>query len=354
MRQDDCLRVQLPEAVLGKSVSQLLELVFPPDEEARTDISGRFDLRANPDLPEIYAVLLAVCEEWRDWRCALRVSLGDVEVELDAPVSSLVAHTLPSCPPLSEETKGGVLSLHLEQRYCPLEYAVRHGYRDSREGLLDWMRSLTALYFLDKHEALIEAGDGQTRGPAMARAVGTLLEQGLIGLPEVGEENAGEEEEEDEDDAPPRLVITPEGRRFIAGLLVETESYIGDYDHYQDTLAEPGLEVVEFGAGRGVDLRVQAFLADELDPVRTVFLLRLYDGTLDSRLRDWETVMESDEFFEAVLEPVVNRDGVSPGEMERVMDSGHAWLEEREEQQLREAADRDLLRRAGGGETPSP
>ena len=340
MRRDDCLRVQLPEAFLGKSVSQLLELVFPPDEEARTDISGRFDLRANPDLPEIYAVLLAVCEEWRDWRCALRVSLGGVEVALDTPVRSLLT--------AGDETP--TLSLHLEQRYCPLEYAVRHGYWDSREGLLDWMRSLTALYFLDKHEALIEAGGGQTHAPAMTRAVGILLERGLIAPSEVsGGDNSGEEEEED--DAPPRLEITPEGRRFIAGLLAETESYIDDYDHYQDTLAEPGLEVVEFGAGRGVDLRVQAFLADELDPVRTVFLLRLYDGTLDARLRDWETVMESDEFFEAVLEPVVNRDGVSSGDMERVMDFGHAWIEERREQQLRGAADRDLLRRAVGGET---
>jgi hypothetical protein len=28
-------------------------------------------------------------------------------------------------------------------------------------------------------------------------------------------------------------------------------------------------------------LRVQIFIAEGLDPVRTVFLLRLYDGTLD-------------------------------------------------------------------------
>ena len=335
MKREDSLVAELPTEHLEGSLSQLLDRAFPVDDDARQEIADGFDLRANPDLPEIYAVLLAVCEEWREWRCALRVTAGSREVALDEPVSVLAA------------TSDGLpqLTLHLEQRYCPLEYAVQHEFWSSRDGLLDWMRSLAALYFIDKHEVPIEAGGDQAYGPAMARALGTLQERGLIG-PSVGnEEDSGEEGA-----APtPILVITPDGRRVIASLLTETESYIDDYDHYQDTLAEPDIETVEFGTGRGVDLRVQAFLADELDPVRTVFLLRLYDGTLDARLRDWEAVMESDEFFEAVLEPVVNRDSVSPEEMERVMDFGHAWLEDRQELERREAADRDLLRRAGGG-----
>ncbi len=334
MKREDSLVVRLNTQFLEGSLSQLMDRVFPADDDARREIADGFDLRANPDLPEIYAVLLAVCEEWRDWRCALRVTAGSGEVALDEPISVLAAPSdgLP------------LLSLHLEQRYCPLEYAMQHEFWGSRDGLLEWMRSLAALYFIDKHEVPIDAGGDQPYGPAMGHAMGTLQEQGLTGHSKGREDDSGEE-----DAAPtPTLAITPDGRRFIAGLLDETESYIDDYDHYQDTLAEPDLETVEFGTGRGVDLRVQAFLADELDPVRTVFLLRLYDGTLDARLRDWETVMESEEFFEAVLEPVVNRDSVSPEEMERVMDFGHAWLEERQEQERREATDRDLLRRAGG------
>ena len=336
MKREDCLTVELPSNLLDVSLSQLLDGVFPVDDETRQEITGRFDLRANPDLPEIYSVFLAVCEEWRDWRCALQVTAGDGEVALDEPTSSMIK-------PIDDMLR---LSLHLEQRYCPLEYAVRHGLWESRDGLLDWMRSLAALYFIDKHEVEVEVGDGddQTSGLALERAIETLQEQGLIGPSEGSEDDYGEEDAA----PPPRLVITPDGRRFIAGLLDETESYIDQYDHYQDILDDPDGEMAEFGSGRGVDLRVQAFLADELDPVRTVFLLRLYDGTLDARLRDWETVMESDEFFEAVLEPVVNRDNVTPEEMERVMDFGHAWLDERQEQERRETADRDLLRRAGG------
>ena len=149
------------------------------------------------------------------------------------------------------------------------------------------------------------------------------------------------------DDAP--YAITPEGRRFIARLLAETESYIDQYDHYQDVLADTEGELVEFGTGQGVDLRVEAFLAEGLDPIRTVFLLRLYDGTLDSRLRDWMEAIEAEELFEGLLEPVVNRHSLGPDEMLEVMEQGHGWLEEQREQDRREQEDRDLLRRAGGG-----
>ena len=62
-----------------------------------------------------------------------------------------------------------------------------------------------------------------------------------------------------------------------------------------------------------------AFLADGLDPIRAVFLLRLYDGAFDHRLRDWQDAIEGEEFYEGILEPVVNRDGATP----EAMDAGH-------------------------------
>ena len=77
MAPDDFLEVELPSEFLTGTVSGLLDRVFPPDEESRVLISDRFDLRANPDLPEIYSVLLAVCDEWRDWRCALVVFIRE-------------------------------------------------------------------------------------------------------------------------------------------------------------------------------------------------------------------------------------------------------------------------------------
>ena len=330
MSREDRLTVVMPAEFLEVSVSQLLDQVFGADEEKQRAISERFDLRTNLDLPDIYAVFLAVCEEWRDWRCALAVSCVGSPVELDEPVLRLLR--------LDEDKRN--VALHLEQHYTPLEYAVRHGLWNSRDELLYWMRSMTVLYFLDKHEVEV-ATPGSSSGTAssLARAVEYLHSQGIV---------AQQQSEEGGSDEPGPMAITPEGRGFIARLLSETESYIDQYDHYQDTLFDADRNVVEFGTGRGLDLRVEALLAEELDPIRTVFLLRLYDGTLDARLRDWAAVLESDEFFDSVLEPVVNRDGVPLDAMEAVMEQGYAWLEEQHEQARRDAADRDLLRRAGG------
>ena len=350
MAPDDFLAVELPSEFLTLTVSGLLDRVFPQDEESRVLISDRFDLRANPDLPEIYSVLLAVCDEWRDWRCALTVSVNRERVGLSTPVSGLITAgpEIVEGQPVHPSTSSGqadCLFLRLEQEYRAVEYAVRHGFWSSRDELLAWMRSLVALYFVDKHEAVLAAPPPLSSGPALARALQVLEAQGIVAAQPRGDsDDACDTENEDN-----IYAITPDGRRYIARLLAETESYVDQYDHYQDTLADPEGELVEFGTGRGVDLRVEAFLAEGLDPLRTVFLLRLYDGTLDSRLRDWMEAIEAEELFEGLLEPVVNRHSLGPDEILEVMEQGHAWLEERREQSRRDQEDRDLLRRAGGG-----
>ena len=335
MAPEDFIRLEMPPECRQLSVSQLLDRAFPASPEERQEIAAQFDLRANPDLPEIYAVFLAVCEEWRDWRCALRVTSADgTAVDLTAPVSRLVPN----------DTESPLLTLRLEQQYRAVEYAVRHGFWPNRRGLLDWMRSLTALYFLDKHEVELHPGSLPEPAAALREALASLQSQGLIAatppenlpLPPGGGRGEG---------VPP-YTITPLGRRFIAGLLTETESLIDQYDHYQDTVVDLDGETAEFDTGRGADLRVEAFLAEGLDPIRAVFLLRLYDGTFDHRLRDWQDAIEDEEFYEGILEPVVNRNGATPEAMELVIESGLSWLEERREQARREEAEREILRRA--------
>ena len=49
------------------------------------------------------------------------------------------------------------------------------------------------------------------------------------------------------------------------------------------------------------------FLNHQLDPIRTVFLLLLYDGTLDTVVGDWRTTIAKESFFEGLLQPVVDR-----------------------------------------------
>ena len=343
MAPEDFIRLEMPPECRHLSVSQLLDRAFPASPDERQVIAAQFgpgtsNYRDNPDLPDIYAVFAAVCEEWRDWRCSLWVTFVDgAGVELSEPVSEL----------FSTDADSPLVALRLEQQYRALEYAVRHGLWPDRRGLLGWMRSLTALYFLDKHE--IELFSGSTPGPAPAlrEALASLQSQGLIAAQTPSEPD---DDGQSNDSAP--YTITPLGRRFIAGLLAETESLIDQYDHYMDTVVDVDLETAEFDTGRGADLRVEAFLADGIDPIRSVFLLRLYDGTFDHRLRDWQDAIEDEEFYEGVLEPVVNRDGATPDAMELVIESGLSWLEERQEQARRGAAEQEILRRAAG-ETPS-
>ena len=332
MDPDDSLPLVMPADCRSLSVSQLLDRAFPASLDERDEMAAQFDLRANPDLPDIYAVFLAVCDEWRDWRCALRITTnGGREADLDA----LVEYLIVAAP------EGPALALHLTQEYRALDYAVRHGFWPGRDELLDWMRVLTVLYFADKHEVELRPADAEDAGPGLRKALETLLSEGFVAL------RAAQEE-----DASASFVISRAGRGFIASLLTETESLIDQFDHFKDTLIDAEIELVEFDTGRGVDLRVEVFLAEGIDPVRAVFLLRLYDGSLDDRLVDWQEAVADDVFFEGLLEPVVNRDGAGHDEMGLVIESGLSLLEERQEQARREAAEREIMRRAEG-EPPS-
>ena len=336
MDPDDFVSLAMPADCLNLSVSQLVERAFPEAPQERETIAERFDRRANPDLPDIYAVFLAACDEWRDWRCALRLTgESGEEVAFNTPVSQLM--TSAQDPPQ--------VSLHIEQDYRAIEYAVRHGFWSSHDELLGWMRGLTTLYFIDKHEVPLHLDS--VSAPALGRALDSLLSVGLVSpsLASPSEEGLPGE--------PSPLAITSDGRILIASLLGETESLIDQYDHFKDTLVDLELELAEFDTDRGTDLRVEVFLAESIDPVRAVFLLRLYDGTLDRRLPDWQTAIEDDSFYEGILEPVVNRESADATEMELVMESGLSWLEERAELERREKAEREIIQQAEG-ELPSP
>ena len=103
--------------------------------------------------------------------------------------------------------------------------------------------------------------------------------------------------------------------------------------------------VVEFDTGRGEDLRVQVYGAEGLDPLRIVFLLRLYDGTFDEFLLTWPRLIHSTEFFEEILEPVVNHCQVDESLLGWVIESGYAYLEEREDTVREQRSRAEILAR---------
>ena len=286
--------------------------MFPLDEEGQEAVEETFDLADNPDLPEIYQCFLEVINQFRRGLCHLAVSGADgAEVALETKISVF-----------SEGSKdvgegdAPARTLRLLPQYRALDYAAQMGWNGGEPEVWEWLQECVALYFIDKHEetipGLISGDDGSPLGTVVSR----LRQKGLIGLAEP-------------DNGP---AITEKGRAFIGRLLRETEGYIDRYDLFHDVLWEPESGSTEFGTGHGEDLRVEVFIWQGLDPLRTVFLLRLYDGTLDEFVNEWREIIGETSFYDYILEPVVNRCVVSEELLEIAMEEGFERLEEAAEE----------------------
>ena len=360
MDPDDHLCVVLPGKLAIGTVSDVLAHTFPAGEDEQRSVSALFDTRANPDLPEIYAVLLDAFNQCRKGRCTMLFSGVD---GLDLDVECLVSHQLefgtgdeadlavetPDWASFGTEwnqttrpggneivSAGGGpsqyprLEIHIDQQYRAIDHAMQTGSWRSKEELLEWLQTLTVVYFLDKHGAAIPESPPGNPAAVLKPVTDALQSQGLIAISRDAQ----------------TFSITAKGRGFISHLLIETESYIDLYDHFKDTCFIRNDDVldggaldrvteesnsIEFDTGVGVDLRVQVFETEGLDPVRTVFLLRLYDGTLDEFISTWQGLIHEESFFDCILEPVLNRSEVDEAFIAQVVESGYAYLEEREE-----------------------
>ena len=332
MDSADTLRIDLPLREPGATVSNLLDQVFPEDEEQQQQVTSLFDLRANPDLTEIYGTILNAFDEWRDGRCTLSfLDNANQPLDLGCPVTK---HLQPEVaqPPFLKGGLGGFPPLHLQihRHYHPLEYAVQQGFWESKTELLEWLQTHTLLYFMDKHELSLHASPPSGAEPAILPIAGLLQAQELISLSQ--ETNV--------------FAITQEGRKFIGRLLMETESYIDLYDHFKDTAYEEDADTVEFDTGHGADLRVPVFIAEGLDPIRTLFLLRLYDGTLDPFASTWQELIGDASFFTNILEPVVDRQDVEEAVLERIVGAGFVYLEEKHQEARGLADQEEIIQRA--------
>ena len=328
------MEVVLPAEYAGLRIGELLELVFPEDEEGRSQLEEMFDLRENPDLPEIYGALLEVLSKWRLGDYYLKISLADdTVVELSDPTVGLLQ------PP---ESRGSghpshpVLNLEMEREFPTLDHAVQEGYWEDKATLMEWLQSLTLLYFLDKHEFKLSPIPSTETDRRLL-----TLDEGLVGGPIIlPSEETG------------CFRITENGRRFLGSQIAETESYIDRYDLFKDVAYDEEGGAVEFGSGRGEDLRVQIYISEGLDPVRTVFLLRLYDGSLDEFTGTWQGRIHDESFYNEILEPVMDHHRVEDDLIGQIIESGFAHLEEEMEEQREHRSNQQILERVRV--TPGP
>ena len=336
MRPDDIWRVLLPPEYAALRVSELVDAMFPDDEQGRSQVEARFDLIENPDLPEIYSVLLDAFHQWRLGHCSLKLTgnltgSAGAPIELSDPVAQHLKHSQgrskngSSGPTLA----GPTLAMTIEQEYRALDYSVERGCWESREKLLEWLQPLTLLYYLDKYGYSLPASSPAEVDQHLATIAAVLATRGIIASsPE-----------------PDVYCITETGRRTIGRLLAETESYIARFDVFKDVACDGDVGVVEFDTGHGEDLRVQVFGAEGLDPLRVVFLLRLYDGAIDELMLTRGQLPISTQFFEEILEPVVNHCQVDESLIGWIIESGYAFLEEREDAVREQRSHAEILER---------
>ena len=308
MDMEDAFRIVLPPRMSQLTVRALLDEVFSEDENAQTEFLSALDVRANPDLPEMYEELLDIFDEWRRGDCTLRFFTSDgPELRLEDRVA---AHL--SIRRTEGETVVGDPALHLViyQTYDVLGRFAEWGGAEGE--LLKWLQRHTLLYFMDRHGFRPPVAPLDEPDMGLVPIAQDLASRDLIAA---SEEGGGYE-------------LTEVGSALIERMIEEAESYIDRFDLFGDVLVDLDSKEMEFGTGYGEDLRVQVYGSEGVDPVRAVFLLRLYDSTLDAYLETWREEVHREEFFNEVLRPVLDNARVEDDLVGLVIESGYAHLEE--------------------------
>lgn len=329
MDLEEAFRMTVPHGSATGTIGELLETIFLTDEHALHEIRDALNTVENPDLPAMYDALGGIIVRSRSGIYAVRyfANYGPELVPSDRVSDHLGLQSTSD-----DRTATPILDLVIEARYDSLALLVQQGYHESKGELLDWLQAWTLLYYLDKHAYPLSprtADEGD-------RGLLPIAEQ-LLGLDMIADGTA------DGDDGG-AYVITAKGRGLIAQMIAETESLIDRFDVFQDVVYDPDGDVLEFLSGYGVDLRVEVYEAEGIDSIRSVFLLRMYDESLDAFEENWREAILDEQTFNDLLSPAVERIGIDDALLQRVIDSGYAYVDERD-YAARERRDQDAILR---------
>lgn len=309
----DQLRLEIDSGHASLSVDGLLAQIFSDGEDGLNGPFTEVQLRDNTDLPDIYAGFAELLGRWRQGASTLRLyTPKGVEVSPGAAVAKLI-----------EESPDSALRLVVGQTFEVLDWHAAHG--GDRDELLGWLRRSTLLYAMDKHELRVSAEpDG-----GLLPVAHELEAENLVALNESG-----------------LFEITKDGRNHLGAAIAETESYIDLYDVFSDVLYDLETQSARFGTGHGQDLRVPVYESEGIDSIRAVFLLRLYDSTLDTHSADWTEKALSADLFDHWLSPVLDRVTLAEEDLDWIVEGGLAHSEEGAEEARRQLARRRAVRKA--------
>ena len=326
MQLEDAFLSTLPWPMSRLTLGSLLDRVFRRAPSPPHAFPSVAEIRLNPDLPDMFRELVTTFGTWRDGRSSLRFFANwGPELDLSQPVADHLSVYRPS----GEESPGTpLLDLVVEERFQVVAHS-RDG-DDDRDELLRWLRETAFLYFLARGPLPLAREPGSERKHRLPAIAEALASRRLVCLDEEAE----------------TCHLAPEGRRLLERLAEEAGSYVDQYDIFRDVAYDSEAGTVEFGTGRGEDLRSQVFESEGMDAVRTVFLLSLYDGTLDGYRATWRDRILEEEFFDALLRPVLDYDRVEAGLLDTIIDAGLARREEVAEAAQRHRLQQDAATRA--------
>ena len=221
-----------------------------------------------------------------------------------------------------------MLDLVLEQRFSPIDYAVRRGEFANAEDAMAWMQTRMLLYFLHLLGHTLHV-----RPPSSADA-------SLLPIAKLLEESGHIQRSQDSG----LFEVTERGRETIHEMTAAAENALDRYEIFADVRYDPSTGECDFLTGGGADCRIPVYEAESLSPIHTVLFVELYDGSLAQLEDDWRSAIHDREFFEAVLMPVVDRPLIDDSAVDNIIEAGFAFMEEQARESMRQDDDERLRR----------
>ena len=327
MDLEDAFWVELGPEYVDSRLGDFLDNVFSGHRKQQAKFRSLIDVKENPDLPDMYIALLEIFADWRSGKCSLyffanqgpEIKLTD---RLDDHLSLMQSpeHGIDETP---------LLDLVIDQKLDVLDYLADSGYLKRKQTTMEFMQANMLMYFFDKHEYKLSVKPIDETDQNLLPIAKKLQAAKLIAP----------------SDLDGTFAITELGREAIGKTIAETDTYIDQYDVFKDVFFDPDGGGLEFETGLGRDLRVQLYEYDGQDPVRVVFLLRLYDSTFDEASATWRDSIQSEQFFGEILSPIVNAERVDEAMVETILEAGYSFAEEQSDVTAEAESQDDLLRR---------
>jgi hypothetical protein len=316
---DEAFWIVLPGPLSSLTVRELFEHVFPDDDSIQTSARDRLDLETNPDLANIYDVVVDIFARKRAGLCT---------VETYQNFGPKLADSMAIQGLTWKEDEEFLLDLVLEQRFSAIDYAVQRDEFADAEEALRWLQSSTLLYFLDVHDYILPIEPINE------------LDAGLLPIAKLLQESGDIQPSEESN----LFEITEQGNETVQQMIARAENVLERYEIFADVLYDPQTGECECGTGRGEDIRIPVYEAEGVDPARSVFLVELFDSTLARLEDDWREVIHDREFFETLLTPVIDRPLVADDVLEQIVDAGFALMDAQAQAASQEARNRQLRR----------